>query len=329
MGMLDHQFMLGEESTYGTPVTPTRTFEYNSEGIDESYGRTEGDPLRTGTQVARSDRFTPYFEGAAGPVEFDVMSKGYGVLFKHMLGAVNTSGPNPDGAYTHTATMGELWGKSLTVQVARPFNPSGAVQPFTFEGGKITEWTLSNSVEGNLILETGFDFEQVKDVTALATAAYPTAMQNLTWAGGSILIGGVDAGFCVNEISISGNNSLNVDRRCISNGTDKKEPNVNGRRELTFSLSGDFASLAHRARAISTTAAGAVASLVASWVAPVAIGGTTFPGIVVTIPVARFDEWSGSAGGAEGITQELTGVGRYNGTDSPISIAYTSTDVTP
>lgn len=326
MGMLDHQFMLGEESTYGTPVVPTRTFEYNSEGIEETYGRTEGDPLRTGTQVPRADRFTPYFVGAAGSVEFDVMTKGFGVLLKHMLGGISTSAVGTDGEYTHTATMADPFGKSLTVQVARPFNPSGTVQPFTYEGGKITEWTLSNSVEGNLVLECGFDFEQVTTATALTAAAYPAGMENLTWAGGSILIGGVDAGFCINEISIAGNNALNVDRRCISNGTDKKEPTVNGRREITFSLSGDFASLAHRTRAAALTASGTVAALKASWTAPTPIAGTTYPKLEVTIPVARFDAWSGAAGGAEGITQELSGVGRYNGTDSPITMVYVSTD---
>lgn len=328
MGMLDHQFMLGEESTYGTAVVPSRTFEYNSEGIEESFGRTEGDPLRTGTQVARSDRFTPYFEGASGSVEFDVMTKGFGVIFKHMLGSIATSGPT-DASYTHTATMGDLWGKALTVQVARPFNPSGTVQAFTYEGGKVTEWTLSNSVENNLVLELGFDFEQVATGTALATAAYPASMHNFTWAGGSVTVGGSDVGFCLNEISIEGNNSLNTDRRCISNGTDKKEPTVNGRRELTFSMSGDFSSLAHRSRAASLTAAGALAEIKATWIGPVLIGTTTYPKIEVTLPAARFDEWNASAGGAEAITQELTGVGLYNGTLSPISIAYTTADVTP
>lgn len=328
MGMLDHQLMIGEESTYGTPVTPNRTYEYNSESIEDSFGRTEGDPLRKGLQVARTDRVTPYYAGGAGSVEFDVMTKGFGILFKHMLGAIATTGPT-DTAYTHTATLGELWGKSLTLQAARPFNPSGTVQPFTYEGGKITEWTLSNSVEGNLLLELGFDFEQVKTVTALATAAYPSGMENFTWAGGSISIGGVDAGFCVNEISIAGNNSLNVDRRCISNGTDKKEPNVNGRRELTFSIAGDFASLDHRARAAAATAAGLHAELKASWTAPTLIGTTTYPKIEVTLSAARFDEWTGSAGGAESISQELTGVGRDNGTNPPISIAYTTADATP
>jgi len=327
MGLLDHQLMFGVESTYGTAVTPTRTYEYNSEGIEESYGRTEGDPLRTGTHVMRSDRFAPYFAGAAGSIQLDVMSKGFGVLLQHMLGGIST-GALTDSSYTHTATMADLFGKSLTCQVARPFNPSGTVQPFTFEGGKVGGFTISNSVEGNLVLDLDMDFEQVATGTALATAAYPTGMENFTWAGGDLQIGGEDAGFCVNEVSVQVANNLNVDRRCISNGTDKKEPTA-GRREVTFSLSGDFASLAHRNRAASATAAGALAALEFSWTAPTLIGVTTYPSLTISIPVGRFDAWSGAAGGADAITQELSGVGRYNGTDSPISIAYVSTDATP
>ena len=48
MGAMDHQLGVANESTYGTAVTVSRFFEYESEGIEESYGRTEGDPLRLG-----------------------------------------------------------------------------------------------------------------------------------------------------------------------------------------------------------------------------------------------------------------------------------------
>lgn len=327
MGLLDHQLGFGVESTYGTPVVTTRFYEYNSEGIDESYGRTEGDPLRVGTHVMRSDRFAPYFAGAAGPIQFDVMTKGFGILLSHMLGGIATSAPT-DSAYTHTATMADLFGKSLTCQLARPLNPSGTVQPFTFEGGKVTEFTLSNTVEGNLVLDLGMDFQQVATATALATAAYPTGMENFTWAGGLLKIGGAEVDFRVDEVSVAVNNNLNVDRRSATGGTDKKEPTA-GRREVTFSLSGDFSSMANRTRAASATAAGALAALEFSWTAPTLIGATTYPKLTVTIPVGRFDEWSAPAGGSDGITQELSGVGRYNGTDSPVTIAYVTADATP
>jgi len=326
MGALDQQIMFGDESTYGTPVVPTKTFEFNSESIDDSYGRTEGDPLRVGTYVKRSDRFTPYYEGASGTIEFDVMTKGFGYFLKHMLGNVATTGPTETVVYTHTGTMADLLGKSFTCQVGRPLHPTGTVQPFTFEGGKITEWELANSVEGNLVLTLTTDFQQVLTATALATAAYPTGMENFTWVGGVVQIDG--SPYDVTEFSVSCNNGLNTDRRYIKGGADKKEP-TGGRREVSFSLSADFDSLTQRNKAASATRAGALGAITATWQGPVLLGSTIYPTITVTIPAARFDEWQGANGGPEGISQSLSGVGAYDGTNSAVSITYKSADVTP
>ncbi len=324
MSALDQQVMFGTESVYGTLTTPTRAYEFNSESIEDSFGRTEGDPLRVGTFVKRSDRFTPYYEGAAGAIEMDVMTKGFGYFLKHMLGQVATSGPAETNVYTHTGTMADLYGSSFTCQVGRPFHPSGTVQPFTFRGGKVTEWELANSVEDNLVLTLTTDFQQVDTTTGLATAAYPANMENLTWVGGTITVGGTQVD--VTEFSVSGNNGLNTDRRYIKGGSDKKEP-VGGRREIAFSLTADFDSLAQRARAASATAAGAVAVIVAKWEGPTLLGTTIKPSLQVNITAPRFDTWQAANSGPEGIMQQLSGVGLYDGSSSPLSIVYKSGDI--
>lgn len=325
MGAMDHQLGVVDEVTYGTPLVPSRFFEYDSESISDTFGRTEGDPLRTGSSVIRSDRFTPYYSGASGSISMAVLTKGFGFWLKHMLGSSATTGPAETSAYTHTGTEGELFGKSFTCQVNRPFNPSGTNQPFTFEGGKITSWTLANAVDGNLMLDLECDFENVSTATALATASYPTNMDNLTWAGGVVTIGG--ATYDVDEIEISFDNGLDVDRRKIRGNTYKKEP-TSSRREGTFSISADFDSLAQRNRAAADTKAGALASLTAVWTGPALLGTTIYPSLTVTIPAVRFDEWSGATEGTDRITQSLSGAIRYNGSASPISIAYVSADTT-
>jgi hypothetical protein len=326
MGALDHQLGVADESTYGTAVTPTRFFEYDKEGIEESEGRTEGDPLRVGSHHVRHDRFTPYFEGASGSVEMAVLTKGFGFWLKHMLGSVATTGPAETTVYTHTGTEGELYGKSFTLQVNRPFHPTGTNQAFTYRGGKVTEWTLSNSVDENLMLELGMDFQQVDTTTALATASYPTNMDNFTWAGGVVNIGG--SAYDVTEISVKGNNGLDTDRRQIRGNADKKEP-TQSRAEASFSIKADFDSLAQRTRAHASTRAGALATITATWNGPTLLGSTLYPKLTATIPAARFDEWKGATEGADAIEQELSGVVRYNGTNSPISIAYSTADTTP
>jgi hypothetical protein len=326
MGAMDHQLGVKDEVTYGTPVTVDRFYEYDSEGIEEQEGRTEGDPLRSGgAGIVRSDRFTPYFAGAAGSLEMPVMTKGFGWWLKHMLGDVQTTGPAETTVYTHTATMADLLGKSFTLQVARPFHPSGTVQPFTYEGGKVTEWTLSNAVDGNLMVELGLDFEQVATATALVSASYPSSMENFTWAGGVVSIGGDD--YDLDEISIQGDNGLDTDRRKIRGNTDKKEP-TGSRREVSFSLKADFDSLTQRNRAHATTRAGALAQIVATWTGPTLLGSTLYPLFQVTIPAARFDQWKGATEGTDAIQQELSGVVRYDGTNNPLTVVYKSADAT-
>ncbi|MGH9460370.1 MAG: phage tail tube protein [Vicinamibacteria bacterium] len=326
MATLDHQLGTVDEVTYGTLITPTRFHEYNSESIEETEGRTEGDPLRAGTFVQRNDRFTPYFSGAGGPIQVDVLSKGFGFWLKHMLGSVATTGPAETTVFTHTGTVGSLMGDSFTAQVNRPFSPSGTNQPFAYLGGKVAQWSLSNAVDGNLICDLTCDFQNVDTATGLAVAAYPTAMEPLTWVGGVINIGGL--AYDITEISVSGDNSINGDRRQIRGNSLKKEP-TNGRRAIEFSINADFDSMAQRNRAHATTRAAALASITATWTAPTLIGSTLFPALTLTIPAARFDKWKAATEGPDALMQELSGVVRYDGTNSPVSVAYQTLDTTP
>lgn len=325
MGAQDFQVMFGDESTFNTPVTGTRTFEYDSEGIEETYGRTEGDPLRRGSAYKRNDRHTPYVAGAAGPIVLPVMSKGFGYFLKHMLGGSATTGPT-DTVYTHTGTEGTVYGsnRSFTCQVNRPFHPAGTDQAFTYAGGKIAEWTLSNSVEGNLMLELGVDFASVSTATGLWTAAYPTAMEPLTWAGGVVSIGGSNVD--LDEVSFAHNMGLNVDRRKIRGATDKRDQ-TSGRREATFSLKCDFESLTQRNRAAAAVRASNLAQIIATWTAPTLAGSSTYPQVIVTAQ-ARFDTWKAATESYDGISQELTGICVYDGTNSPIKIEVKNTDST-
>lgn len=326
MGALDQQVGIVNEVTYGTSVVVTKFYEFNQEAITETEGRTEGDPLRVGTFTKRSDRFTPYFSGAAGSLQMDVMTKGFGYWLQHMLGTTVTTGPAETSVYTHTGTMSDLIGKFFTLQVARPFHPSGTVQAFTYSGGKVTKWQLSNSVDGNLVADLDVDFQQVATATALATASYPAGMENFTWAGGQVTVAG--ANFDITELSVAGDNGLDVGRRQIRANTLKKEP-TGGRRDVTWSMKADFQDLTQRTLVHSATAAGALAQIVATWNGPTLLGSTLFPKLTLTIPAARFDSWKAANDKPQGLDQDLSGVGLYNGTNSPVTIAYSSGDVTP
>lgn len=324
MTVYDAQIGVAKESVWGTPVTVTKFLEFNSEGIEEDWGRTESAGLHAGVSVQREDRFTPWWRGAEGDIEFDVMTKGFSFWLEHMLGAVATAGPT-DSAYTHTGTMGTL-DDGFTCQVYRPYYRTGG-QAFTYAGGKVNGWELSNSVEGNLVAKLDLTFAAVSTVTAKATASYPSGMENFSWAGGVVTIGGSSVD--VTEISISGDNKLEGDRY-IRGNTAGKEPFSKGLREVAFSIKCDWESMTQYNRVASATAAGAVATIVGTWTGPTLIGTTTYPKVIATIHSARFDEIKNTVDGPDPLTQELTGVGLGPAAGTtPITIAVTTADTTP
>lgn len=321
------QFGAKKETTYGTPVTVDRFFEFESEKIQLKTGRVTGTGLRKGGRVARADRVAPYHLGAEGPVVFEVLSKGFGFWLEHMLGQVATAGPT-DAKYTHTGTFAELLGKAFTAQSNRPFWPTDSDQAVTWQGCKIASWKLSNTNDGILLLELEVDAQDEATGTALATASYPSGtVEMFTFLGGQVTIGG--SAVDVTDISISCNNNLKTDRRYLRTSGLKKEPVESGQREIEVELTLDWDSLTQYNRVAALTAAATQAQVVATWTAPTLIGAASFPTFVVTLPATQFDEIEAATESADPIMQKLKAVVKYDGTNSPVTIAYGTADATP
>lgn len=315
---------VGEEGAYGTPIAPTKFYEFLSEGLRGTYERIESEAHRAGARVLRSDRFQPVPKGAEGDLKLEVLNKGFGLWLKHMLGTVTTSGAGP--TYTHTAKIGDLAGKSLTVQAGR-VDAAGTLHPFTYEGGKVKSWELANAVDSTLTLNLDLDFEAEKigagaGAYAVAVPTYPTDAFLLTFTGGSVSIGGTD--FKVSDITIKGDNNLKIDRWFL--GNTKKEPKTEGLVEITFELTGEFEGLTHLNRVSSLTSAGAHAEIIAQWASPVA--GHS---LAVTLAAARFDDGPVNSDGAKLVEHKLTGKAMFDVSDSgeAISAVYTTSDATP
>ncbi|MEU8086334.1 phage tail tube protein [Micromonospora sp. NPDC049101] len=318
-----HDSYLGvaEEITYGTAVAPARFLEMVSEGLAGKYERIESQGFRAGQRVLHRDRFVPNPKGAGGDLKLEGQDSSLGLLFKHAFGAVST-GTAAGGFTPHTFTVGTLAGKSLTVQVGRVDN-AGVVHPFTYEGGKVTSWELSNAVDGVLEFSVELDFAREKigagtGAYAVATPTYSTSAQLFTFVGGSVEIGGTPFG--VADISIKGDNKLKDDRWST---VGKREPLEEGMREYSFDLKGEFEGLTHANRVAAAVASGALATLSLKWASPQ--GGE----LTITAPVARFDEGSVNFDGAKVIEHPLKGMILWDGTASPLTVLYKSKDVAP
>lgn len=226
------QLGLVDEVTYGTPVVVTRFYEFNSEDIRLDIEPIYSEGIRAGRQnIHRIGAYARHRKGAGGTVELEFMQKGFGILLKHMLGAVVTTGTNP---YTHTGSVASLIGDFFTLQVGRDD------QAFTYEGCKVNEWELSCAVGEFLKLSLTIDAEDENTGVALATASYPTNIVPFSFLNGALTVGGTATH--VTEFTFSGNNNLATERYFIRASGLKKEPTDQGR-EYTGELTLEFEDL--------------------------------------------------------------------------------------
>jgi hypothetical protein len=312
-----HDFYVGwaQESTYGTFVAAANFVDgVLSEGIQGKYERIESEGLRSGNKVLRSDRWAVNQKGAEGDLKVECMDVGLEVLFKNALGTLSSAAPS--GGFTvHTITLGDLAGQSLSVKVGR-VDSSGTINPFNYAGGKIKGLELSNAVDG--ILQASFDMDFASEATGTtATPTYPAfSAQLLTFANGSCTVGGT--AFAVTDVSVKIDNGLKTDRYALrgTSSTTKREPLVEGLRNITWDIKGEFENLTQYNRVASATTAGALATLTLLWNTPQ--GGQ----LQIDMPVSRFDDGIPNVDGAKVLELALTGKALNDGTQQPITITY-------
>jgi hypothetical protein len=317
---LASQLGMVAESTYGTAVTVTRFLEMVTEGLKLNIERVESKALRAGNRVLRTDRWAPNKKGAEGDLELEVASKGFGLLFKHMLGAVNITTPGGATlARLHTHTVADLYGSSLTVQIGRP-GTGGTVIPFTYDGCKVTGWELTSDLDDVLMLKVTLDaHDEAVTTPALASASYAASDELLYFSGGAVTIGGV--AYDLTKFSLTGNNGLKTDRTFIRSDTRKKEPVAAEMAEFTGEMEMEFAD----ATAYSLFTAGTVSEIEATWTGSIIEAALAYS-VTVTIPNARYDGDTPNVGGPDVVPQTIPFKALYNGTDSPVTIAYQTTD---
>jgi len=314
------------ETTYGTGVTVDRFFEFDSESMAVEVGRVESSSIRAGSRAMRSDRRVPYVIGASGAFELPVLSKGFGFWLAQCLGTVTTGSPAETVVYTHTGTVGSLTGKMFTAQVGVPQAGGSTITPKTGTGGKVKSFELSCAAGEPLKFSVDCDFQNLEHSTALATASYPTSMELLTFVGGSVTIGGTSVD--VRSFNVKVDNGLATDRRFIRSSALKKEPVEASHRKIDVELGLDFDSTTHQDRVLAATASGAQAQVVLTCSGLTTIGSTLKPALTITVPVVMFDGDTPTVGGPDLVSESIKGMGLFDGTNSPITIAYRTLDTT-
>lgn len=260
----DRQFNLCAETTYGTYASSgVRSVEFDSLEINPKHERVTSMGHRATRYGVGERNIMPTNVGADGKVKLTPQTKGFGLLLSHSLGS-SSVGTVSSGKYLQTHTVAPLAGKSLSVQMARPYvGPASTAQTITGLGGKITDWSLSCDVGKLVEYSATLDFQSYTTGTALAAAAYPTGTEPFVWSSGTVTIGGTSFG--VEGIEIKGDNGLKTDRLKIASTT-KTESTEAGPKKITGTLKGiDWASSTLWDYIVSATNSGLMAAIVVTF----------------------------------------------------------------
>jgi hypothetical protein len=246
------QIVVADEVTYGTYVAGTRAIEFTDESLQFDRETIWSEGIRAGRRV--QSRHAQGVQRVVGDITMELAPQGTGILFKHIFGGLVTTGAGP---YTHTFTPGTLTGKSMSVQVGRPFL-SGTVQAFSILGAKITEAEIAANVNEYATLTMSVYGNHEDTASGLAVAAYPATLTPFVFTHGSLTVGG--SAVDVRNFTLTMDNALIIDRHFIRATTPErsKEPLEGGYRQYTGSFEADFESLTAYNRYVGGTQAAMV-----------------------------------------------------------------------
>lgn len=320
MGVLDAQLHIGKETTYGTGVTPTRSFEPYDDGARRLQEYLESSGMRAGMETIRSDRRRAVNMGGEDSFEIDVLDKGLGMLLEAMLPTNSIAQVGATAAYLQTHDSGPAEsGVSLTVQWGKP-PVTGSVQPFTYLGGKVKSWRLTQDVGELLKLGLELDYRDSDTATALAAAAYPAGTRPYGWDDAAANLN--SAAVPLTSFQLDFDNALDLERRFLNGSVLKSEPVRAGIPEITGEIQVEFTDLTQ----YNLWVAGTVIPIDITWTG-VTIESPNNAFFKVTLAACQYDGDANPVASLSDLPrQPLPFKVLDNGTDPAVRIEYQSAD---
>jgi hypothetical protein len=353
------------ETTEGTAATPTHFWDLNSESMKLDKNVVQGKGLRAPASgysglFMRSSRRVVGSWGAKGGIQFDACYNSLGMLFEHMMGSFGNFSScvqqASSTAYLQTHTPGPQFGNTFTMQIGKP-DTSGTVDPFTYVGCKVVDWTLSTEVNKMATFDVTVDAWQEltpdnpQGTTAgpsYTTPTYTTGEQFFHFREATIYNSGTlsntgtnpiitslaspTAAARVTKAQIKVTNPLDTARYFIAGtgGTGgsgvagvKSEQLENEYRTVGGTLSVEFFS---RSSYYDVFAGDTSATLELIFTGPTAIASTYYPTLSILIPNIHYDGESPVVAGPGIINVDLPFSGLDNEANNPIQIQYMSSD---
>jgi len=332
------QIGIANETVVNTPVAVTTFTEFVSESLDRRPNFAQGLGLRAGGLVGRSVRRLEVSHDGGGSVDIHPPTKGLGKWMQAMMGSYTTTATLLTGvAYQQIHNLGSADGKTFTLQKGAP-SVDGTVNPLTFSGCKVNDWTFSAAPNALVDLQCNIDAMDVAP-TGAAALALQTASYTATagvWAFNQVTVSTFAAMTVVSglwtpttptalvnvrNVSLKGGQPKD-NSRWVAGATVKAEALVNDFQPITGQLDIDFASMALYNQFAGNTSVGIQINLTGSL-----INGANFFLLQFTLPACFLESGSTPKVGNAGIiTVSYPFTALDDGTNGAAQVQIVSTD---
>lgn len=227
-----------EETVWGTAVARTKFMEIISEGIKASVERQESPSTRSLSERRRND----FLISVAGPIEMEGIYQGLEKLWKHLFGAVATTGPTDTVVYSHQFTFADALPAGLSIEAFRGddanLEAASADSAHLYAGCKIASATLS--FKPNEPFKVTFNIVgKLETIVAKTAVTFPDLSGALLIKGHQLVCERDDAAQTIDEAEITIDNGLNTGKRVMGSQY-IAQPVRNTRRKVTGKLMADW-----------------------------------------------------------------------------------------
>ncbi len=183
---LDSSIGIKKETTYGTPVTVDRFWEFTAAPFKLDKAVKQGEGIRVGGRVARSGRRVVPFSSVSGDIELEACTKGLGVWWEACMGS-GASNLVSSGLYQQVFTFADTM-PSYTIQ--QGIYDGSSVAAYTFTSAQVGSFSI-DAAEGDVVkLKLSWVGKSLATGTAYATPSYASGTGLFTFAHAAFYAGG-------------------------------------------------------------------------------------------------------------------------------------------
>ena len=313
------QLGIATETTFNTPVTVSRFYEFTSENLNYNKKTAVGLGLRAGGLLPRSQRRVVTTSDVTGDISLDLPTRGLGLLLSQSTGSVPSPTTVSTGVYSYTFTLGDVYGKSFTAQVGVP-QYGGTVTPKTVAGAKVSSFELAVANAGIATGKFNIDGASITTGISLATASYSASTNIFNFSQGAITLDGTSIAN-IRDFSVTVDNTLKGDRYNLGSSGIKAEQLINGFRKISGKITAEFTDTTLFGKVLSDANAAIVLTFTGATIA-----STYKETLSITISAAKFNADTPKVTSPGVIDLSMDFEAYDNGTDAPLTIVYQTAD---